>query len=225
MIHKAIAAGAGSYPPRVDRAPSDHGRHWHAASMAGGALPGGTRCISCTQQPCTGPVLLGNARSKAAAGEIPHRDCSPGRSTELAEWNASCVKDRHSWVLCRQWSSLASSWHRMHKSRLASTYVQLRASMEGMAERWWFAPEHNDSVGQSFKKTEPKKSLQVLCPNPSLWLQHRCGITASQIVSGAVAVDVMIPDDLIQLESVCDCTPFLGYYSMCVVICTQPWGH
>ena len=39
--------------------------------------------------------------------------------------------------------------------------VQLRVSFEGLAERWWFAPEHNDSLRQSFKKTEPKKSLQV----------------------------------------------------------------
>ena len=39
--------------------------------------------------------------------------------------------------------------------------AQLRASMEGMAERWWFAPEHNDPMRQMFKKTEPKKSLQV----------------------------------------------------------------
>ena len=38
---------------------------------------------------------------------------------------------------------------------------QLRAFMEGMAERWWFAPEHNDPMRQVFKKTEPKKSLQV----------------------------------------------------------------
>ena len=41
--------------------------------------------------------------------------------------------------------------------------------MVGMAERWWFAPEHNDSMRQSFKKTEPKKSLQViLCLTLSL---------------------------------------------------------
>ena len=47
--------------------------------------------------------------------------------------------------------------------------AQLQAFMVGMAERWWFAPEHNDSVRQSFKKTEPKKSLQViLCLTLSL---------------------------------------------------------
>ena len=49
-------------------------------------------------------------------------------------------------VVCQLWPSVPA---------------QLRASMEGMAERWWFAPEHNDPLRQVFKKTEPKKSLQV----------------------------------------------------------------
>ncbi|CAK0787515.1 hypothetical protein CVIRNUC_010735 [Coccomyxa viridis] len=59
----------------------------------------------------------------------------------------------------------------MPRTWLTERFPELRAFMEGMAERWWFAPEHNDPMRQVFKKTEPKKSLQERVGLFRCWVQ------------------------------------------------------
>ncbi|EIE23475.1 hypothetical protein COCSUDRAFT_41714 [Coccomyxa subellipsoidea C-169] len=56
-------------------------------------------------------------------------------------------------------------------SYLAEKFDQLREAMSGIPERWWFAPECNDSLSQRFNKIEPKRNLQERVASFRRWVQ------------------------------------------------------
>ncbi|BDA47367.1 hypothetical protein COCOBI_10-2140 [Coccomyxa sp. Obi] len=43
---------------------------------------------------------------------------------------------------------------------LKETFKQLSEALDGIPERWWYAPESNDCLSQQFKKFEPKPKLK-----------------------------------------------------------------